>query len=206
MPVKPVPSAIGVVVMGVDVAAAGSGVGSVVVVGEGRVWRPEALGAPSKVDSLVRSCPWSTPSSAMLSPASFSLCLFLFTGLASTSSTERALKADCSLSSELSPTCTGQCKGTGGTAPGSQGPGTTGAGIADASRAVFASVSSFFVSILALLAQDSPRRGGCTAWGCCRHAEAVSTLLPESCNRVLSTLCCASPAACCWCRVPAACS
>ena len=34
----PVPSAIGGVVMGVDVAAAGSGVGSVVVVGEGDVW------------------------------------------------------------------------------------------------------------------------------------------------------------------------
>ena len=92
MPVKPVPSAIGVVVMGVDVAAAGSGVGSVVVVGEGDAWRPEALGAPSKVDSLVGSCPWSTPSSAMLSPGSFSLSLFLCTGLVSTSSTERALK------------------------------------------------------------------------------------------------------------------
>ena len=36
--------------MGVDVAAAGSGVGSVAVVGEGDAWRPEALGAPSKVD------------------------------------------------------------------------------------------------------------------------------------------------------------
>ena len=94
MPVKPVPSAIGGVVMGVDVAAAGSGVGSVVVVGEGDAWRPEALGAPSKADSLVGSCPWSTPSSAMLSPASFSLSLFLLTGLVSTSSTERALKAD----------------------------------------------------------------------------------------------------------------
>ena len=50
--------------MGVDVAAAGSGVGSVVVVGEGDVWGPEALGAPSKVESIVGSCPWSTPSSA----------------------------------------------------------------------------------------------------------------------------------------------
>ena len=74
--------------MGVDVAAAGSGVGSVVVVGEGDAWRAEALGAPSKVDPLVRSCPWSTPSSAI------SLSLFLFTGLVSTSSTERARKAD----------------------------------------------------------------------------------------------------------------
>ena len=69
--------------MGVDVAAAGSGVGSVVVVGEGDAWRPEALGAPSKVESLVGSCPWSTHSSAMLSPASFPLSLFLFTGLVS---------------------------------------------------------------------------------------------------------------------------
>ena len=94
MPVKPVPSAIGGVIMGVDVAAAWSGVRSVVVVGEGDAWRPEALGAPSKVDSLVKSCPWSTPSSAVLSPASFSLSLFLFTGLVSTSSTERARKAD----------------------------------------------------------------------------------------------------------------
>ena len=61
--------------MGVDVVAPGSGVGSVVVVGEGDAWRPEALGAPSKVDLLVGSSPWSTPSSAMLSPASFSLPL-----------------------------------------------------------------------------------------------------------------------------------
>ena len=79
MPVKPVPSAIGRLVMGVDVAAAGSGIGSVVVIGEGDAWRPEALGAPSKVGSFVRSCPWSSPSSAS-SPASFSLSLFLFTG------------------------------------------------------------------------------------------------------------------------------
>ena len=45
MPVKPVPSAMGGLVMGVDVAAAGS----VVVKGEGDAWRAEALGAPSKV-------------------------------------------------------------------------------------------------------------------------------------------------------------
>ena len=79
--------------MGVDVAVAWSGVGSVVVVGEGDAWRPEGLGAPSKVDSLVGSCSWSTSSSTVLSPASFSLFLFLFTGLVSTSSTERAPKA-----------------------------------------------------------------------------------------------------------------
>ena len=64
-----------------------------VVVGEGDAWRREAVGAPSKVDSLVGSCTWSTPSSAMLSPGSFPLPLFLFTGLVSTSSTGRALKA-----------------------------------------------------------------------------------------------------------------
>ena len=46
--------------MGVDVAAAGSGVGSVVVIGQGDAWRPEALSAPSKVGSFVGSCPWST--------------------------------------------------------------------------------------------------------------------------------------------------
>ena len=80
--------------MGVDVAVAVSGVGSAVLVGEGDTWRPEALGAPSKADSLVGSYPWSTPSSAMLSPASFSLSLFLLIGLVSTSSTERALKAN----------------------------------------------------------------------------------------------------------------
>ena len=45
MPVKPVPSAIGGLVVEVDVAAAGS----VVVMGEGDAGRPEALGAPSKV-------------------------------------------------------------------------------------------------------------------------------------------------------------
>ena len=49
MPVKPVPSAIGGLVVEVDVAAAGS----VVVIGEGDAWRPEALGAPSKVGSCV---------------------------------------------------------------------------------------------------------------------------------------------------------
>ena len=59
MPVKPVPSDIGGLVMGVDVAAAGSGIGSVVVIGEGDAWRPEALGAPSKVGSFVRSSPCS---------------------------------------------------------------------------------------------------------------------------------------------------
>ena len=80
--------------MGVGVAAAGSGVESVVVIGEGDAWRPEALGAPSKVDSLVGSCPWSTPSSVVLPLASFALSLFLRTGLVSTYSTERALKAD----------------------------------------------------------------------------------------------------------------
>ena len=44
-----------------------------------------------------------------------------------------------------------------------------------------------------------------------RHGVAAGTqrlsapLLPESFRRVPSTLCGASPAACCWCRVPAAC-
>ena len=80
--------------MHVDVAAARSGVGNVVVVGEDDAWRPEVLRAPSKGDSLVWSCSWSTPSSAVLSRASFSLSLFLFTGLVSTPSTERAQKAD----------------------------------------------------------------------------------------------------------------
>ena len=75
-------------------------------------------------------------------------------------------------SSESSATSTGPCKGTEGTAPG-RGPGSPGAGIAGASGAVFASVSSFLVSIFALLAQDSPRRAGCTARGCCRHAETI---------------------------------
>ena len=34
-------------------------------------------------------------------------------------------------------------------------------------------MSSFFVSIFGLLAQDSPGRAACTAKGCCRHAETV---------------------------------
>ena len=57
-----------------------------------------------------------------------------------------------------------------------------------------------------LLIYDRSRRTGCTARGCCRYAETVCLLLPES-FIVISTLCfcCASPAACCWCRVPAAC-
>ena len=193
MPVKPVPSAIGRVVMVVDVAAAGCQVGSVVVVVESDAWRPEALGAPPKVGSLIGSCPWSTPSSAMPSPASLCLSLFLFTGLMSTSSTEGALKADCSPFSESSTTSTGPFKGTEGTAPGSPGPGTTGAGIAGASGAVSTSVSSF-VSILlfAHLAQDSPRHAGCTARGCCRHEEAVSLLLPERFYESFSSLLCLS--------------
>ena len=191
--------------MGVDVAAAGSAVGSVVVVGEGDAWRPEALGAPSKVGSLVGSCPWSTPSSAMPFPASFSLSLFLFTGLVSTSSTGEALKADCSPSSESSATSTGPCKGTEGTAAGSPGQGTTGAGIAGASGTVFTWMSSFLsILLFALLAQDSSRRAGCTARGCCRHAETVYLLLPERFYESFSSYC-VSPAACCCCRVPAAC-
>ena len=57
-----------------------------------------------------------------------------------------------------------------------------------------------------LLIYDRSRRTGCTARGCCWYAETVCLLLPER-FIVISTLCfcCASPAACCWCRVPAAC-
>ena len=47
-----------------------------------------------------RVLPQSAPSSAS-SPASFSLSLFLFTGSVSTSSTERARKADWSLRFEV---------------------------------------------------------------------------------------------------------
>ena len=137
MPVKPVPSAIGGLVKGVDVAAAGS----VVVIGEGDAWRPEALGAPSKVGSCVRSCPCSSPSSAS-SPASFSLSLFLFTGWVTTSSTDRAPKAVLSPSRESSAASTGPSKGSEGTAlPGAGHAGASGAG------AVFTSASSFLVSI-----------------------------------------------------------
>ena len=99
----------------------------------------------------------------------------------------------------------GPSKGTEGTALG-PAPGSRGAGIAGALGAVLTPVSSFFVSIFALLAYDRSRRSGCTARGCCRYAETVCLLLPES-FIVISTLCfcCASPAACCRCRVPAAC-
>ena len=75
-----------------------------------------------------------------------SLSLLLFTKWVSTSSTERARKADWSPSNESSATSTGPCKGSEGTALG-PGPGSPGAGIAGASGAVFTSVSSFFVSI-----------------------------------------------------------
>ena len=74
------------------------------------------------------------------------LSLFLFTGWVTTSSTERALKADWSPSNESSATSTGPCKGSEGTALG-PGPGSPGAGLAGASGADFTSVSSFFVSI-----------------------------------------------------------
>ena len=104
------------------------------------------------VASTVGSRPCSTPWSAVLSPASFSLSLFLFTGLVTTPSTERPLKADRSPSSESSAASTGPYKGTKGTASG-PGPGSPRAGIAGASGAVFASVSSLFVSILAHLAR-----------------------------------------------------
>ena len=137
MPVKPVPSAIGGLVVEVDVAAAGS----VVVMGEGDAWRPEALGAPSKVGTSVGSCPCSSPSSAP-SPASFSLSLFLFAGCATTSSTDRAPKAVWSPSRESSAASTGPCKGSAeGTAPGAGLAGASGAG------AVFTSASSFPGSI-----------------------------------------------------------
>ena len=126
-------------------------------------------------------------------------------GWCQTSSTERARKANCSPSRESSTTSTGPCKGTEGTALG-PGPGSPGAGIAGASGAVLTSVSSFIVSIFALLASDRSRRTGCTARGCCRYAETVCLLLPEG-FIVISTLCfcCEPPAACWWCRVPAAC-
>ena len=117
MPVKPVPSAIGGLVVEVDVAAAGS----VVVKGEGDAWRPEELGAPSKVGSYIRSCPCSSPSSAS-SPATFlALPLPLH---------------------RLSDHHLHLCKGSAeGTAPGSGLAGASGAG------AVFTSASSFLVSI-----------------------------------------------------------
>ena len=80
-----------------------------------------------------------------------SLSLFLSTGWVSTSSTERARKADRSPSNESSPTSTGPCKGSEGTALG-QGPGSPGAGIAGASGAVFTSCPlSLCPSSLALL-------------------------------------------------------
>ena len=138
MPVKPVPSAIGGLVVEVDVAAAGS----VVVMGEGDAWRPEALGAPSKVGTSVGSCPCSSPSSAP-SPASFSLSLFLFAGCATTSSTDRAPKAVWRPSRESSAVSTGPCKGSAeGTAPGAGLAGASGAG------AVFTSASTLPGSIL----------------------------------------------------------
>ena len=77
-----------------------------------------------------------------------SLSLFLFTGLVSSYSTERAQKVNRSPSSESSTTSTGPCKGTEGTVLG-PGPGSPGAGIAGAPGAVLTSVSSFFVSIFA---------------------------------------------------------
>ena len=63
--------------MGVDVVAAGSGVGSVVVAGEGDAWRPEALGAPSKVDSLVGSCPLKPVRTPVAIFGSLGVCIYV---------------------------------------------------------------------------------------------------------------------------------
>ena len=70
------------------------------------------------------------------------LSLFLFTGCATTSSTDRAPKALWSPSRESSAASTGPCKGSAeGTAPGAGLAGASGAG------AVFTSASSFLGSI-----------------------------------------------------------
>ena len=179
MPVKPVPSAIGGLVVEVDVAAAGS----VVVKGEGDAWRPEALGAPSKVGTSVRSCPCSSPSSAP-SPASLSLSLFLFAGCATTSSTDRPPKAVWSPSRESSAASTGPCKGSAeGTAPGA-GLAVVALALSSRRRPPLLDPSSF--TLLLIFART--RRTGCMARGCCRCAETGCLLLPEK-FIVVSALC-----------------
>ena len=143
MPVKPVPSAIGWLVVEVDVAAAGC----VVVMGEGDAWRPEALGAPSKVGTSVGSCPCSSPSSAP-SPASFSalvssLPLHRLRVERPFPSPTGAPKAVWRPSKESSAVAIGPCKGsTEGTASGAGLAGVSGAG------AVFTSASTLPGSIL----------------------------------------------------------
>ena len=128
IPVKPDPaavSAIGGVVMGVEDVAAGSGVGSGVVVGEGDAGWSVAPGALTKGVPLellgvanAGSRPGSAPSSAPLSSASFSLSLFFPGPLAVSSSTDRPLKAEYKPSRESSAAATPDpCKGAGGAAP-----------------------------------------------------------------------------------------
>ena len=159
IPVKPDPaavSAIGGVVMGVEDVAAGSGVGSGVVVGEGDAGWSVAPGALTKGVALELSgvaSAGSAPSSASPSSASIALFLFSFPGpLAVSPSTDRPRKAVYKPSRESSAAATPDPdKGAGGAAPVTSGPGTSGAGLAG-SDAAFSSmvplVSMVFFSAL----------------------------------------------------------
>ena len=160
--------------MGEDVA--GCVAGSVEVVGEGSAGISEAIGALSSgVASKGASLggPYPSPvyaSSTPLSTASFSFSFSLQSGPL----TDRPLKATPKPSKESSLRPLKGTEVTGTSSSGSPAGLGAGAGLAGATEgAVVPAVSLVSRFLFALLAQDSPRRAGCTARGCCRHAGAV---------------------------------
>ena len=164
--------------------------------------RTALLSVSSKGSSL--SGPYPSPGYASLTPLS-TACLWFSFSLPSGPSTDRPLNATAKPSRESSFSPLKGTEGTDTSGSGSPAGLGFGAGLAGAIEgAVISAVSLVSIFLFAFLARDSPRRADCTARGCCRHAEAVCLLLPEGFSESFSSYC-ASPAACCWCRVPAAC-
>ena len=123
----------------------------------------------------------STPLSTGCFPFSFSL--------PSGHLTDGPLKATPKPSRESSLSPLKSTEGTGTSGSGSPAGLGAGAGLAYATEgAVVLAVSFVSIFLFALLAQDSLRRAGCTAWGCCWHAGAVCLLLPEGFYESLSAL------------------
>ena len=170
--------------MGEDVARCAAG--SVVVVGEGTAGRSEALGALSSgVSSKGASSggPYLSPRYASSTP----LCTACFPSTFSLPSgppTDRPLKAALRPSRESSLSPLQRTEGT--ASPAGSG---AGAGLPSATEgAVVSAVSLVSIFLFALLAQDSPRRAGCTAHGCCRHTEAVCLCYQTAFMRVFQLL------------------
>ena len=140
------------------------------------------------LEEVSSSGPYPSPVYASLTPLSTACFSFSFC-LPSGPLTDRPLKATPKPSGESSLSPLKGTEGTGTSGSGSPAGLGAGAGLAGATeRAVVSAVFLVSISLFALLAQDSPRRAGCTARGCCRHTGAVCLLLPESFYESLSAL------------------